>query len=206
MGLPPFPAGDANHAGTDPAAEAGITAVAPAAFRPMPAPPAGPAHAGFPEKGRRGGGALMFGIIVPAVALVVALAALAWSLFRDPMGPGLRGYDLSTPKGTLRAELEMALNMDVRAAIELEYRRNAARSKEKLKTLEVRKQADWKGTTILFVTYLRKGLRQHEVVGYEKNAEAGIWAPKFVSSYDVRSDNRELAEAMDLWVCKGEIK
>src|SRR5262249_6944987 len=102
-----------------------------------------------PSIRRRGGGMLA------RLAFVFSLLALFLVLFRDPLGPiyrlkwnafgsGLESYDFSSPSASLKSQLEMEVNNDFRAAIEFSRRLGHKRVKEKLDTLEIKKEVEVK--------------------------------------------------------------
>src|SRR5438477_6546969 len=87
------------------------------------------------------------------LALVVALLALFLALFRDPLGPATRmnwhafdsslsGYDFSTPAAAYKSNLVMQEKRDIRAVMEYDRRVREKELKEKIDTLDVKKEVD----------------------------------------------------------------
>jgi predicted Zn finger-like uncharacterized protein len=140
-----------------------------------------------------------------ALALVLALVALGVAVFRNPLGAGLAKYSFTTPKNALVSHLEIQASKDIRAMMELDNVREGPQVREKIRTLDVKKEAEWKGTTILFVSYERKGVKKYEVVGFEKDASTGYWLRTYFSRYDLEKDNAELGRQIRSWETKGDL-
>lgn len=157
-----------------------------------------------PSSAPRNQGRGMLGLILPCVLLVVALAALGVTLFKDPLGSGISKYDFSTPRAALESRMKIEMNNDVRALLELDTRVNGKKQKEQLDTLEVRKEAEYRGKKILFVAYKEDGINKYTVQSFEKDASTGYWLTSYVSAYDVEKDNKELAGQMRKWKDSGE--
>src|SRR5437879_3592245 len=69
-----------------------------------------------------------------AGAFVLSAAAFGWSYFHDPLGKGLKQYDLSTPKASLLAVMRIYADQDLRAMIELQQLSEGKQPREALKT------------------------------------------------------------------------
>jgi hypothetical protein len=190
-----------------------------------------------PAKRRRGGA---FTGIVAVLALLVALAALFLVIFRDPFSPGfkmvwnpvaspLSRYDLSTAAAAYKSELQIEINRDFRAAMELSQRLREKELKEMLDTLEVKKEVDLKlperkpgppvaskepgkdskatkasdektrEMKVLFLTFKKDGKVQHKVQVMERHADSGLWKRSLVSAFEVQGTNDELAKEMREW-------
>jgi hypothetical protein len=149
-----------------------------------------------PPRQRAGG---MTSVALSLIALGIASTALGFVLFRDPLGAGIGKYDLSTPKSSLESRLKIQLNNDVRALLELERQIQGKKLKEKLDTLEIRKEAEFRGRKILFVAYKSDGINKYSLEYVEKDANTGYWLPTFVNSYDVEKENKDLAVQMRKW-------
>jgi hypothetical protein len=134
---------------------------------------------------------------------VLALVALGLHFFADPLGPGLARYDFTTPQAALVSQMQIKLRKDVRAAAELQALAEGDKIKEKLDTLEVRREADWNGTRILFIAYQEGGSKRYGIAGFEKNARTGLWAPVPVPLESVREQNPDLAKQIDSWEKEG---
>jgi hypothetical protein len=133
------------------------------------------------------------------MALVLSSLALVLVVFRNPLGHGMSKYDFSSPIAAMNSEIEMQLNHDFLAALERDEVIEGTYLREKLKTLEVRKEREWKGSVILFVAYKRNGVEKHEVKGFEKHAKTGLWMHKYVSPYEVKDDNQALRKEISEW-------
>ncbi len=151
--------------------------------------------------------ALAAALIMSFLALAAAGVALGIVWFRSPFpGSGLKKYDFSTPAAAYRSRLEIEANKDLRAEIELQTELHGPQIKEHLRTLQVKKEAEWRGKKILFVSYEQKGVKKHETVAFEKDAKTGYWLRSYVSAYDVRNENRDLADQMESWSRSGSLE
>jgi len=95
---------------------------------------------------------------------------------------------------------------DLRAKMQLtQLHRGSKTIAERLKTLEVRKEAEWNGKKILFISFEEKGIKHYEAQGFEKDAESGLWMPSHVDAFTVGRDNRPLADQMEKWERAGQL-
>ena len=139
-------------------------------------------------------------LILSIVAIVISLSSCMWMVFSNPAGKACKRYDFSTPKASLFSLAEMGANNDILAEEELRSLSNSLKMKERLKTLKVNKEVEWKGKKILFISYDRNGLTRHETPIFEKDDKTGFWLPaRRVSTSEIRSDDHELAKAMQEW-------
>ncbi|HVS38438.1 MAG TPA: MJ0042-type zinc finger domain-containing protein [Gemmataceae bacterium] len=138
-------------------------------------------------------------VILAGLGCALGGTALGLVLFRDPLGGGMKRYRFSTPKDSLISQLQIEQNKDIRAMMELTALGNDPKVKEKLRTLEVRKEADWKGDKILFIVYEDKGVKKYETTAFERDVDSGVWFPKYVSRFDVENSDKDLAERMRAW-------
>lgn len=135
-------------------------------------------------------------LILSIASLAVSIACASMILrARDPLGTGLKFYDLSTPEKSLRSQLQMAANLDLRALHQLSDIKQS--QTHKLATLKVHRQAEYKGTIILFVSHDVGGIEKREVQGLEKDAHSGVWIPSYVSSYGM--DDEKLKKSISEW-------
>jgi hypothetical protein len=148
---------------------------------------------------------LVANFALSACALAVALLALGLHFFSYLSGSGLNRYDFTTPRAALVSQMQMELRKDVRAALELQSLTGGGKLKEKLETLEVRKEVDWKGGTILFIAYQEDGVQHYGTVGFEKNAQTGFWTQVPVSLGEVRAQNPELGKQIEAWEKDGHL-
>ena len=140
-------------------------------------------------------------VILPAVALIMALTALGLNYFHDPLGAGLNAYDFSTTKSAIESEAKIQINHDFRAMMQKEELLDGPRQKERLKTLEVRREAEWRGKVLLFVTFSENGIRKYQILGVEKHARSGIWFPTYAGQHstDMKEQNPLLAQQIADW-------
>lgn len=152
--------------------------------------------------------------VVAVIALVIAIAALFFALCSDPIKPGfalrapftsgLSSYDFSNPTAAYKSQLQMENNMDIRALMELRNKLKDKELKEKVDTLSVDSELDFKSKKkdeeidykILFIKYKSKGKDKKEYVAMKKDADSGLWQSSYLSTYDVESTNKELAKKM----------
>lgn len=143
--------------------------------------------------------------VLAFLALLVATLTAAYVIYRDPPWGRLGKYDFSTPEQALRSESRMRANGDIPAMIELESRLDRKEEKERLATLEIKRTAEFRGKTALFVQYKRtdkgskKEVVRREVMWYEKEEGSGYWRQTSVSSTDLRKGNEKLARDIDAW-------
>lgn len=133
--------------------------------------------------------------------------------------------ELKTAGGTAKAEIDMQLNRDFRAMIEYQTLFEQKQLKEKSDTFKVEKDADFKREPdkdpkakknkgsgefkILFVTFKEDGEDKKELIVMEKYSLASssesaekreLWRRSHgLSSAEVGSKNKELADEMDKW-------
>jgi hypothetical protein len=102
--------------------------------------------------GRRGGA--LPGVLA-TLALLVSLAALFLTIFREPLGPvqklnwnalgtGVEGYDFTTPADAYKSQLRIEEKRDIRALMEVSRRTQAKALNEQIDTLEIKKEVDLK--------------------------------------------------------------
>jgi hypothetical protein len=178
------------------------------------------------EPVRRGGA---FANFVAVLALVIALGALFYAVFRDPFGSAysmrnpfgspLSRYDLASASGAFKSQLQMRYNTDVQAEIELQKRFNPE-FKEQIDTLEIKREADFKRTALgppgqsgkpieiklLFTTYKRKGETQYKVESMEKHEESGMWRPSYIDPQEIERTDKTLAQEYRDWQMQGSKK
>jgi hypothetical protein len=169
---------------------------APAAYAP---PPHALTHAGPP----RSSGAVIFSIVLSLLAILAALGSLCWHfLTPDPLGKGMKAYDFSSAKATYTSEMKAQLHSDFRAMLEYREKLDGPRVREQLNSLKVEEVA-WKEYAILFISYKEKDEEKKRLVMYKKDDKSNLWQRSYVSSFDVRKENAELADRMDKWEGKG---
>jgi hypothetical protein len=134
-------------------------------------------------------------LLLAGIALIVGSVAL----FRDPLGGSMAKYDFSNPKAALLSQYKMELNRDVRAMMDFSFRIKSSALREAIGSLEVRKEAEFQGKKILFIGFKKNGVNKYETKAFEKDAETGLWAPTYVSSFTVAKDDPQLAKQMEKW-------
>lgn len=144
--------------------------------------------------------------ILSIAAIGISGIAILLTLFGGQRG--LNSYNLKTPVDTIRSEIEIERDMNLKAQLELEQLRRDRGKKELneiLSTLEVVKEAEFNGTKILFVKYKENGVTKHVIRGAQKEADSGLWYPKSISSYTVDKENKTLASEMKKWISEGKL-
>lgn len=144
-------------------------------------------------------------IALAMLALVASGIALAVALLRDPLGKGLSAYDFTTPVKALRSDDEMKLNTDLRAVMQLQRKIEGKKIREKLDTLEVRRESEFAGKKLLFITFKDGGISRYRVAAYEKDAETGLWMSAYVSKYEVEQADKALSDQMTKWERDGSL-
>jgi hypothetical protein len=160
-------------------------------------------------------------LLISSVAVVASIIAIAHGYLDDPRGKGLARYDFSTP-GTAFFSTEEILHSDYFARLGLHHEAEGPAYAEFLKTLEVRKEVDDRGKKVLFISFLRKGVKKYETVTMEKNARSGRWvggehvgvteSNAVFSTLRARigfglgvDDRSELEKQQDRWRTRGEL-
>lgn len=128
-----------------------------------------------------------------ASALILSVIALAKGFLFDPLGSGISSYDFTSPTAALTSSLDMAINGDVRAEIELSVLKFGKSQREKRKTFKVHRESDYQGKRFLFVSYTENGLPKHSVEAFEKDTDTALWIPKYFSRYDIEDSAMEKA-------------
>ena len=138
-------------------------------------------------------------IVLSSLALIVSVGALALSLLRDPLGPGLEKYDFSTPEAALTSMARMQQDHGIRALMELDALRGQSEIEQGLKTCKIEKKVTEESRAILFVSYEIDGKRKQECEVFEKHAQTGYWLPTYISSYSIEDEDPGLATQMREW-------
>jgi hypothetical protein len=102
-------------------------------------------------------------LIFASVALMLASAALGFTYFRDPLGKGIKAYDFSTPRAALESEAQIMINQDVRAIMQKDEFLTSKTAKERLKSIEIRREEEWRGKVILFIASTENGIKRHYI-------------------------------------------
>jgi hypothetical protein len=161
-----------------------------AAVSPSKASPTGPLESRRPRTA-------IWQLAGTGVAVLLSIIALCIAIFRHPLGRGMNAYDFSTPSAALKSQIEMALNNDIRAAIELETMRSRKAAKEKLNTLKIHKESEYGGKKILFISFEKNGILKYDIESFEKDADSGLWYHSYVGTYDMKDS--DLKKAIEDW-------
>ncbi len=168
------------------------------------APPPAPKRA-RPEPARGGVS------VLSVLALLVAVATAGYVIYRDPPWGRLAKYSFATPEQAMRSDMKIEATGDIHALIELNAKLGKKQLKEKLNTLEVKRTAEYKGKTVLFIQYratdkdAKEAKERKEVVWYEQEEGSGYWRQSYVNSGEVRGTDEELAKDIDAWSSRGGI-
>jgi hypothetical protein len=138
-------------------------------------------------------------LVFSSIALLLGIVALLYSWLHDPLGYGLKSYDFSTPQAALRSQMKIEMNQDIRAQIQLHSAKSQKRVREALDTMQIHREARYKGKTLLFVSLRQDGIKKQRIDAFEKDADTGLWSQTFVSSFEVESEDRFLAQQMREW-------
>jgi hypothetical protein len=157
-------------------------------------------------------------LVLSAVALLVSLLALGLVLVRGGPGSsagrddsaalpgaGLGSYDFSTPAAAHRSRVEIDLNQDMRALRELTLKLGSKNLKEILSTLEVRKEVDFHGKKILFLSYKLAGGARREVALMDRDGGTGFWFRMDLYLPALEQENPELAQQIHRWLAEGKL-
>ena len=164
-------------------------------------------------------------LLISAVAIVLSVAAVLYWYFQDPRVNGLKNYDFSTPEKAVLSGYEMMLKRDLFAINELQHENDAERYGEYLKSFKTEKEMDDRGKIIIFVSFLRKGVRVYKTETFEKNARSGLWFRtrggdliqeelsfrtvgeriSGANAGDAKDDRTELEKRKDKWRTRGEL-
>ena len=140
----------------------------------------------------------------------IAVLASAFATFRvlrtDAAHKPLSAYDFSSPASALSAQSQMLADGNYPALIQADIRRNGPKAQEKIRTLQIKKEAEWKGTKLLFISYEVGGIPKFEVAGMEKDASSGLWFPKHVSRYSLPDEAKSLKQSIEAWESDGTLK
>ena len=139
-------------------------------------------------------------LILSGVALFVSLATSAWTLWHDPLGAGIRQYDLSTPEKSLRSFTDLRVSGSIRAQIELGRLIDGKKLQEKSKTLKVHSESNYQGKKILFVSFMENGIPKNDIEAFEKDADTGLWFPRYVPTYSM--SDAAIGKAIKEWKAK----
>lgn len=152
--------------------------------------------------------------VLSVLALLVALATAGYVIYRDPPWGRLAKYSFATPEQAMRSDMKMEATGDIHALIELNAKLDKKQLKEKLNTLEVKRTAEFKGKTVLFIQYMatdkdakepKEAKERKEVVWYEKEEGSGYWRRSYVGNGEVGGTDEKLAKDIDAWTSRGGI-
>ena len=143
----------------------------------------------------------------PLISLICSIAALLISIFillkPNPLGKGIKAYDISTPEKALKAQIQIRLNKDYLAAVQYRSNRDKEKAEEIESSLEIHDSEDYDGKKILFISYTEDGEKKYDTEGFEKDSESGLWYRAYISTYDM-PDNSEMKKRIQKWKAKSE--
>ena len=112
--------------------------------------------------------------------MLISLAALLWTIYHDPLKSHLDKYDFTTPKGCLLSTIQLELNNDIGTSLALKRLFSQRTLEEKLRTIAIHKEAEWRDKKILFVSYEENGIKKYDTEAFTKDAQTGFWEPSYV--------------------------
>ncbi len=133
------------------------------------------------------------------LALLLSTGAIIIQLKSKPLGQGIEKYSFATPLESYKAGLQITVNKDFLAQIQLQAAISDRKIKEKLGTIKVHKTREHEGKTLLFIEYNEAGVPKREVVGMEKDAASGFWHEVYISTYTVEKTNPLIAAEIKTW-------
>jgi hypothetical protein len=167
------------------------------------------------EPARRGSSlGSCFAVLLSLAALGIAVIALVLAVFHEFNSKAIRGelagYDLSSPADAYKSRLKMTYDVDVLALAAMERRLRGPEAKERLDTLEIKREEKvemWRShkdksrreIRFLFVTYKQNGVDRYQVVAMEKQPDSGLWREVSVNTADLESDDKAVAKAVEEW-------
>jgi hypothetical protein len=138
-------------------------------------------------------------LVLSAVALAASLIALLITLTSNPLGKGIDNYDFSTPEAALKSMMQIEADRAILAQLDLKFLQKGKELDEAVRTFEIHRTVDFKDKKVIFFSYLKKGEKEKEIMGLEKNLESKMWFREYVSVYDVKKTNEQLAKEMEAW-------
>ena len=156
-------------------------------------PAATPTQSGSPANPR-------LALLLSGLALFVSVATFAWSFWHDPLGAGIRQYDLSTPEKALRSITDIRVSGNIRAQIEISRLIDGKKMQEKSKTIKVHSESNYQGKKLLFVSFTENGLPKNDIEAFEKDTDTGFWFPRYVSTYSM--SDPAIEKAIKEWKAK----
>jgi len=152
---------------------------------PLPTrPPRREPAAEAPRRGSRGP------LVLSIIALLLALTAVAYVVYRDPPWGRLSKYDFRTPEAAYTSQVRMAANGDYLAMMELQRKLNNKQIRERLDSLRIDRTRQAGNRTVVFAEYREKGNQRREVVVFEKDADSGMWKQSYSAMTELMSDHR----------------
>lgn len=183
---------------------------APAHQSPYPTPPPPPPFdsraTDFPEppgaSSRSFFGSIWFGLPTFLLALAAFILALMSAFRGNPVGKGLRAYDLSKPESAVRSLWEMKANHDLLAEVEAKNLRDDP--KEALSSLSIKEtlEVDVNGRAmkIVLFSYKRNGKEKHDHWGFVKHPTRDAWINERVPVLD--TIHPKIAQRLREWQAK----
>lgn len=135
--------------------------------------------------------------VIPVLAMFISgLAIYRWCA----QDPWKRGYDFSTPEKAIISTYEIIALPFGWERLDQELREPFFR--EYLSSLEIRKEVEYRGRRVLFISYSSNGVKMYDSKTMEQHAKTGRW---FESDRGLEDPPRELLEQQERWRTKGEL-
>jgi hypothetical protein len=112
-------------------------------------------------------------LVISSLAILLSVFTIGRCWYGGPRADRLAKYDFSTPQIALVSQ--MALELDLFAQIQFQAKVDRPILEEYLQTLEVKKEADFEGKKILFVSFAQNGVKTFKTEEMQKDTQTGIW-------------------------------
>lgn len=140
-------------------------------------------------------------VAISALAVLVGGVALSVTLLAKPLGEGVGGYDFSTPEAAAKSYMQIELNADIQAEMDIRRIKNRDGLKGMIDTFEVGSVESFGGKKLVFVSYMLEGEKIKEVLGFEKSIKSGGWMEKsfYEDEEEIKKTNTKLAKKIQDW-------
>jgi hypothetical protein len=157
---------------------------------------------------------------ISIAAILLSVASIAHTCLFSRLGKTLAQYDLSTPRKAVVSFKKM--NCDLLSAAEFGCSLQRPLLDEYLKTLEVKKEVEFRGNKLLFVSFSVNGVKKFKTEEMEKDTQTGFWVRMSIAKLTEKNitftqiadelngnhgpDNRTpLQRQIDRWEKSGEL-
>jgi hypothetical protein len=138
-------------------------------------------------------------LVLSIIALLLALGAVAYVVYRDPPWGRLSKYDFRSPEAAYTSQVRMAANGDYLAMMELQRKLNSKQIRERLETLRIDHTRPAGTRTVVFAEYRDKGKQRREVVVFEKDNDSGMWKQTYSAMSELMQSDPQLAQEIREW-------